>query len=92
LAAHGSDEIEAANHFALALEAFAALTRPFWLAVTQLEFAEWLIHSERDSEAAELLIRARSAFTRLGANPWIERVDASARRTGGGIAEVRSAV
>ncbi len=82
LAAHRGDDVEVAAHFALALEGFAALTRPFWLAVTQLEFAEWLLHNERDSEAAELLIRARSAFTSLGARPWIERVDNAARTTG----------
>ena len=92
LAAHRGDETEAADHFAQALEAFASLTRPFWLAVTQLEFAELLVHNDHDGEAAELLISARSGFTRLGAAPWIERVDASARRTRGGMTEVRSAV
>ena len=83
IAAHRGDDGDVAAHFALALEGFADLTRPFWLAVTQLEFAEWLLHNERDSEAAELLIRARSAFTSLGATPWIERVDNAARTTGG---------
>ena len=92
LAAHRGDETEAADHFAQALEAFASLTRPFWMAVTQLEFAELLVHNNHDGEAAELLISARSGFTRLGAAPWIERVDASARRTRGGMTEVRSAV
>jgi class 3 adenylate cyclase/tetratricopeptide (TPR) repeat protein len=92
IAAHRGDATGAADHFAQALEAFASLTRPFWLAVTQLEFAEVLIHNDHDGEAAELLINARSTFSRLGATPWIERVDALARRTVGGVAEVKTAV
>jgi predicted ATPase/class 3 adenylate cyclase len=93
LAAHRGKDADVPDHFAFALEAFAALTRPFWLAVTQLEFAEWLLRKERESEAAELLIRARSAFTRLGAAPWMERVDATARTTAGLAAvEARPAV
>ena len=55
-----------AEEFAAAMDAFSTLSRPFWLAVTQLEFAEWLMRQERDAEAAALLIQSRSAFARLG--------------------------
>src|SRR4029077_20346101 len=63
IAAHRGDDSEVTAQFALALEGFAGLTRPFWLAVTQLEFAEWLVHNERDSEAAGILMRAPLAIT-----------------------------
>jgi class 3 adenylate cyclase/tetratricopeptide (TPR) repeat protein len=92
LAGRRGDDVDAADQFAMALEGFAALTRPFWLAVTQLEFAEWLLHNERDTEAAELLVGARSAFTQLGAEPWIERVDAAVRARGATAAVARPAV
>ena len=74
-----------AEEFTTALDAFATLSRPFWTAVTQLEFAEWLMRQERDAEAAALLIQSRSAFARLGATPWVERVDATARTTAGTV-------
>jgi len=55
---------------------FRALNRPFWLAVTLLEHAEWL-HSQEGSEAvAPLIDEAAAIFTGLGARPWLERLDA----------------
>jgi class 3 adenylate cyclase/tetratricopeptide (TPR) repeat protein len=89
LAAHRAD-VAAADEFTLALDAFTALTRPFWVAVTQLEFAEWLLQQQRDAEAAELLLPARSAFMRLSARPWIDRVDAAARTPSSTVAEAKS--
>jgi hypothetical protein len=84
LASHrGAGEV--VGEFEAAMEAFTTLSRPFWLAVTQLEFAEWLMRQERDGDAAELLIQSRSGFARLGATPWIERVDATARTTAGTV-------
>ena len=90
LAAHRGDDAEVAANYEHALESFTALTRPFWLAVTRLEFAEWLLQQERDAEAADLLIKARSAFAQLRATPWLERVDATARTTDSTVAEARS--
>ena len=84
LAAHRNMD-EVAEEFTAALDAFATLRRPFWTAVTQLEFAEWLMRQERDAEAAALLIQSRSGFAHLGATPWVERVDATARSTAGTI-------
>jgi hypothetical protein len=74
-----------AGEFEAAMEAFTTLSRPFWLAVAQFEFADWLMRQERDGEAAGLLIQSRSAFTHLGATPWVERLDATARTTAGTI-------
>jgi class 3 adenylate cyclase/predicted ATPase len=78
LAMRRGDAAETAANFTRALEAFAELTRPFWLAVTQLRFAAWLLDQGPSKEADDMLVQARSAFVRLGATPWIERVDAAA--------------
>jgi len=51
---------------------------PFWRAVTQLEWAEWLGGQGRQAEASPLLEEARSVFERLGAKPWLERAEAAA--------------
>ena len=90
LATRRGDDDAAAGEFTLALEAFTALARPFWIAVAQVEFAEWLLRQQRDAEAAALLLPARSAFARLAAVPWIERVDSAARASGAPVAEARS--
>ena len=52
---------------------------PFWLAVTQLEHAEWLAAHGRTAESEPLLAEAREIFARLEATPWLER----AERVGG---------
>jgi class 3 adenylate cyclase/tetratricopeptide (TPR) repeat protein len=46
---------------------------PFWLAVTQLEHAEWLSEQGRGDEAEPLVAEARETFERLEAAPWLER-------------------
>jgi hypothetical protein len=48
----------------------------FYLAATQLEHAEWLIEQGRPGEAEPLLAEARETFERLGAKPWLERIEA----------------
>ena len=50
-----------------AAERFRELELPFWLAVTLLE------HGEEPG-----LAEAREIFERLGATPWLERVEAAA--------------
>ena len=45
----------------------------FYLAVTQLEHAEWLFEQGRAEDAEPLLMEARDAFERLRARPWVER-------------------
>ncbi|TMB92670.1 MAG: hypothetical protein E6J45_01880 [Chloroflexi bacterium] len=45
----------------------------FYLAVTQLEHAEWLAEQGRGDDAQPLLVNARETFERLRADPWLER-------------------
>jgi hypothetical protein len=66
------------------------LELPFWLAVTQLEHAEWLARAGRLSEAEALLSSAGQAFASLRARPWIERA-ARLRDSGSGRALPASA-
>jgi class 3 adenylate cyclase/tetratricopeptide (TPR) repeat protein len=46
----------------------------FYLAVAQLEHAEWLVAQSRAAEAEPLLAEARETFERLEAKPWLERL------------------
>ena len=46
---------------------------PFYLAVAEVEHAEWLTAQNRSDEAAALLDEAREIFDRLEAAPWLER-------------------
>jgi hypothetical protein len=45
----------------------------FYLAVSQLEHAEWLAGQGRDQEAQPLLTEAREIFEQLQATPWLAR-------------------
>jgi tetratricopeptide (TPR) repeat protein len=65
----------AEQEFKGAAGSFREMATPFPLAVTQLEFGEWLRLEGRADEAAPLLSEARNTFERLGANPWLERLD-----------------
>jgi class 3 adenylate cyclase/tetratricopeptide (TPR) repeat protein len=65
---------DAASAFrARAIDEFRALETPHHVAVTLLEQAE-----AGAAHAAPLLAEAREIFERLGAKPWLERVDAAA--------------
>jgi predicted ATPase/class 3 adenylate cyclase len=55
---------------------FRELGLPFYLAVTNLEHAEWLAACKRPGDLAALVSEARAIFERLGAGPWLERVAA----------------
>jgi hypothetical protein len=65
------DDVE--RQFRRAVGIFGERELIMWLAVTQLEFAEWLIGQHRPSEAAPLLEEAQETFERLEARPWLER-------------------
>jgi hypothetical protein len=52
---------------------FRELAMPFYLAVAELEHAEWLTREGRGEEAAALLDEAREIFERLEAAPSLER-------------------
>jgi class 3 adenylate cyclase/tetratricopeptide (TPR) repeat protein len=56
---------------------FRELAMPFYLAVTQLEYGEWLAGQGRPDEAEPLLGEAREVFERLEAQPWLVRVDSA---------------
>ncbi len=70
----GSAE-SAAAEFAEAERILRDLGIPFWLAVAQLEHAE-AVAGGGDGDIRGLTDAARETFLRLGARPWIERVDA----------------
>ena len=59
--------------FKAAAGGFREYNFPFWLAVTQLEHAEWLASRGRLEDAEPLLAEARETFERLEAAPWLER-------------------
>ena len=80
LAESDGDEADVVLNFQRAIEAFSTLHRPFWLAVTRLEFGEWLTARGRALEATEQFTEARTAFEALRAAPWIARVDNAATR------------
>jgi class 3 adenylate cyclase/tetratricopeptide (TPR) repeat protein len=61
--------------FKTAASLFREYDMPFWLAVTRLEHGEFLIGSGRAAEAASLLDETREIFNRLGATPWLERLE-----------------
>jgi tetratricopeptide (TPR) repeat protein len=67
----GSD---ADRELATAERLFAELEMPFYIAVTELEHAEWLDAAGRLDEARTLLDDARERFGELRATPWLERV------------------
>jgi tetratricopeptide (TPR) repeat protein len=72
IAARGQDPVE---RFRAAIQGFTELTMPFWVAVTSLELAEWLLSEGRNGEAAPLVEESRKIFQELGAKPWLERLD-----------------
>jgi ATP/maltotriose-dependent transcriptional regulator MalT len=55
---------------------------PFWLAITELERAEWLLRQGRPEDARRLLDEPRETFERLQAQPWSERVQQAMIRVG----------
>jgi tetratricopeptide (TPR) repeat protein len=61
--------------FLAAEAAFRELDVAFYLAVTRLEHAEWLVEQGRSSEAEALVADARETFALLQARPWLERLD-----------------
>ena len=73
LAAAADDSDEAGSKFAAAIDSFARLQRPFWLAVTRCELGEWLVAQGRKADAQEYLAAARATFEQLGAKPWLQR-------------------
>jgi class 3 adenylate cyclase/tetratricopeptide (TPR) repeat protein len=71
------DAAAASDQYAAAAAQLGELGLPFHLAVVQLEHGEWLTAQGRRDEAEPLLGEARETFERLGAAPWLERLDAA---------------
>ena len=69
-----SETAEVERHYKGASGLFRELAVPFYLAVTQLEYAEWLVQEGQAGEAEAHLAEAREIFEQLGAAPWLERV------------------
>ena len=76
MAARRNDTEAAIATYRSAIDGFAALERPFWLAVARLELGELLRALGRDDEAQELLAQARATFAELRATPWTARASA----------------
>ncbi len=53
---------------------FRLLAEPFPLAVTMLEYGEWLEEQHESVDAQPLLKEAEEIFTNLKARPWLERL------------------
>jgi class 3 adenylate cyclase/tetratricopeptide (TPR) repeat protein len=62
--------------FTAAATAFREMSLPFWLAVTLLEHCEWLNSEQRQDDLRPLRAEAGEIFQRLGAAPWLRRLEA----------------
>jgi class 3 adenylate cyclase/tetratricopeptide (TPR) repeat protein len=80
MAADRDDHDQAASGFAAAIDGFARLQRPFWVAVTRCELGEWLVAQGREADADEHLAQARATFDRLRAAPWARRARSAGQR------------
>jgi tetratricopeptide (TPR) repeat protein len=54
---------------------FRGVGIPYWLGGTLIEHGEWLAAHDRSAEARVLFDEARAIFERLGAIPWLARLN-----------------
>ena len=73
LADRNGDAENAHRLFKGAAGLYREIGTPFYVAVVQLEHAEWLTGQGRSDDAEPLLAEAREIFERLEARPWLER-------------------
>ena len=78
LAARSGESDDADGKFKQAAALLREIGARFWLACVLLEHGEWLAETGRPADAEPLLAEAREIFERLGAAPWLERLDAIA--------------
>jgi len=71
-AARGNHE-RVEERFRTAASLFREFGLVFYVAVTQLEHAEWLVAQDRGNDAEPLLAEARQTFEQLQASPWLQR-------------------
>jgi class 3 adenylate cyclase/tetratricopeptide (TPR) repeat protein len=69
------------REFTAAAAELRTLELPFHHAVVLLEHGEWLTAQARRDDAEPFLAEARETFERLGAKPWLDRLDAAQART-----------
>jgi predicted ATPase/class 3 adenylate cyclase len=72
-------EDEAERLLKSSVGAFREIGFPFWMAVTLLEYGEWLEARGRAPDAAPVLLEARSIFEDLEAAPWLQRAARAAQ-------------
>ena len=75
LAEARGDGAAAEAGFKTAAATFREYGLPFERAITQLEHGEWLVAEGRRDEAEPLIEESREILERLGATPWLERLD-----------------
>jgi hypothetical protein len=80
LAADDGESRKAEHGFAAAAATFREFGMPFWLAVTLTEHGEWFVSEDRAGEAEPMLTEARETFERLGAKPWLARLESTEAR------------
>ena len=68
LAVLAGDTARAEDLFKGSVGLFREMAVPFYMAVTQVEYAEWLVKEGRAEEAEDLLVEAREIFERLEAS------------------------
>jgi class 3 adenylate cyclase/tetratricopeptide (TPR) repeat protein len=77
--------------FETAIAVFRDLGSPFEQGVTLCELAEWLEEQGHPDDAATFALESNVLFERLGARPWLARVQALlARTSSSSVATVRS--
>ena len=81
LAAAGGQPAEAEQRFKRAAAQFRELAAPFWLAVTLLEYGEWLAGEGRGAESMPLLDEARETL-RAAPRDALARAPRARRRQG----------
>jgi tetratricopeptide (TPR) repeat protein len=64
----------------VAEELFVRLETPFYVAATRVERGEYLLAEGFEDAARELFVDARRELARVGAVPWLDRVDAALGR------------
>jgi class 3 adenylate cyclase/tetratricopeptide (TPR) repeat protein len=67
---------DAEGELRTAEDLFGRLGMPFFVAAVRVERGEYLLAAGREDAGSALLADAREEFARLGAEPWLERVDA----------------
>ncbi len=86
LAAPRGENDEAERRFKAAIGRFREIAARFWVAVAELEYAEWLRTQGRIDDAEALLPEAREIFEALGATPWLDRAAAASEEAmAGGV-------